>query len=238
MIILVNILIADDNLRFSKNLINNILNSQEVKICKLCTTGKEVLDSLITEKIDIILLDIFIPIYNGIEILERISNDQKEKFKKSIIVISADDKFLPQLTNNPLVFDYIVKGTEPNKIIEKISKLIQNKSVEAKKKQIVNELKKIGYNVNYKGTLYLVNTILELYFNKNIYGDNLERTIYPIIAKMFNKTPHNIKCNINNATESMYYNCDISILKKYFCFVDDKKPTTKAVIYTVLNKII
>lgn len=107
-----------------------------------------------------------------------------------------------------------------------------------KKSRIINELKKIGYNVNYKGTLYLVNTILELYLNKDIYADNLERTIYPIVAKMFNKTPHNIKCNINNATESMYYNCDANTLKEYFSFFDDRKPTTKTVIYTVLNKIL
>lgn len=235
---MINILIADDNLIFSKNLINNILSNQNVKICRLCTNGEEVLNTLIEEEIDVILLDIFMPICNGLEVLDKLSDSQREKYEKSIIVISAENKFIPKLIDNPLVFDYIIKGTETNKIIEKISKLVESKNVESKKNEIENELKKIGYNANYKGTLYLVNAILELYLNKDVYGDNLEKTIYPIIAKMFKKTPHNIKCNINNATESMYYNCNINILKDYFCFFDDKKPTTKTVIYTVLNKII
>lgn len=76
-----------------------------------------------------------------------------------------------------------------------------------------------------------------MYDRKDNMTCNLQKDIYPIIAKIFNKTPHNIKCNINNATESMYYNCDINVLKEYFYFTDDRKPTTKTVIYTVLNKI-
>lgn len=129
-----NILIADDNLRFSKNLINNILTNQKVKICKLCTNGKEVLNTLMEEQIDVILLDIFMPTCNGFEVLENIPNNQKEKFKKSIIIMSADNRFISKLIDNPLVFDYIVKGTEINIIIERISKLIESKDVESKKK--------------------------------------------------------------------------------------------------------
>lgn len=67
--------------------------------------------------------------------------------------------------------------------------------------------------------------------------DNLQRDIYPLISKVYNKTINNIKCNINNATESMYYRCESKILREYFKFHDDTKPTAKTVIYTILNKI-
>ena len=86
---MINILIADDNLIFSKNLINNILSNQNVKICRLCTNGEEVLNTLIEEEIDVILLDIFMPICNGLEVLDKLSDSQREKYEKSIIVISA-----------------------------------------------------------------------------------------------------------------------------------------------------
>jgi len=39
------------------------------------------------------------------------------------------------------------------------------------------------------------------------------------------------------ATECMYYECDSERLKRYFGFYDDKKPTAKTVIFTVLSKI-
>lgn len=68
--------------------------------------------------------------------------------------------------------------------------------------------------------------------------NNLQKDIYPIIASIYNTSVHNVKCNINNATEAMYYKCDATVLKEYFKFFDDNKPTTKTVIYTVLNKIL
>lgn len=237
MINLVNILIADDDLNFSKDLINNILSNEEVKICNLCTNGKEVLQVLDNEKIDIIILDLRMPIFSGIEVLDNLSNLQKEKYKNSIIVISGDDSYFSQLMKNPLVFDYVIKGTKTHEIAFRINRLIEHKDISAKRKKIIDELKKIGYDINYKGTIYLIEAILNIYTNRDILLDNLQRDVYPIIAKMYNKTPHNIKCNINNATELMYYKCESKVLKEYFKFYDDTKPSIKTVIYTVLNKL-
>ena len=234
---MVNILIADDNLNFSKDLINNILSNEEVKICKLCTNGKEVLEVLDNEEIDIIVLDLRMPFFSGIEVLDNLSNSQKEKYKKSIIVISGDESYFSQLIKNPLIFDYIIKGTKTCEIAFRINRLIEYKDISIKRKKIIDELKKIGYDTNYKGTIYLIEAILNIYTNKEILLDNLQRDVYPIIAKMYKKTPHNIKCNINNATELMYYKCEANVLQDYFKFFDDTKPTIKTVIYTVLNKI-
>ena len=35
----------------------------------------------------------------------------------------------------------------------------------------------------------------------------------------------------------MYTECDIKRIKQYFGFINDYKPTTKNVIYTIYNKI-
>lgn len=77
-----------------------------------------------------------------------------------------------------------------------------------------------------------------MYQKQKFFIDNLQRDIYPIVAKTYHKTINNIKCNINNATEAMYYKCEARFLKEYFSFYDDRKPTTKTVVYTVLNKIL
>ncbi len=66
---------------------------------------------------------------------------------------------------------------------------------------------------------------------------NLEEDIYPIVARKYNKSMHNIKSNINKANDYMYKVCKKEILRKYFKFFDDTKPTVKNVIYTMLNKI-
>lgn len=234
---MINVLIADDNVNFLKGLVNDILNNMDIRICKICTNGKEALDVLKTEKIDIVILDINMPIYNGIDVLTKLTNLQKDKYKDSVIVMSEDNYSMPRLIGNPLVFDYIIKGTKKEEIRSRMKRLVASKNLLYKRKQIISELAKIGYDINYKGTTYLIDVIFQMYQKQKFFIDNLQRDIYPIVAKTYHKTINNIKCNINNATESMYYKCESKILKEYFSFYDDKKPTTKTVIYTVLNRI-
>lgn len=178
------------------------------------------------------------PICNGIDVLNALSNQGNSKYNNSIIVISGEISFLQQLVNNPFVYDYILKGISNDKVLKQVNKLIESKDILLQRAKIANELKKIGYDINYKGTIYLIDAIFQMYLHKENLIDNLQRDIYPIISKKYNKTVHNIKCNITNATELMYYKCDINTLKEYFNFYDDTKPTTKTVIYTVLNKIV
>lgn len=234
---MVNTLIVDDNLNFSMQLINDISEIMDIKICKICTNGNEALEILKNTEIDVIILDIIMPVCDGIEVLNILTNLQKEKYNSSIIVISGDNSYIPQLRDNPLVYDFITKGTCKEEMIHKIKKLIDKKNSEDKKKKIISELKNIGYDMRYKGTLYLIEVIFQVYLNSELLIDNLQKDVYPILSKIYHKTINNIKCNINNATEAMYYNCDSKKLKEYFNFYDDVKPTTKTVIYTILNKI-
>ena len=160
---MVNILIADDNLTFCKILVNKLTKNKNVRICKICTNGKEILNILDTEQIDIILLDIIMPECNGLEVLNYLLKTNKEIYKNSIIVISGEAKFMAQLVDNPLVFDYVLKGSSYNVIERKLNVLIENKNISAKKAQILNELTTIGYDINYKGTIYLIEVIIQMY---------------------------------------------------------------------------
>lgn len=234
---MVNILIADDNLDFSKNLINEISESINIKICKICTNGKEVLKVVKNSNIDIIVLDVMMPIMNGIEVLNELLKETGEQYKNSIIMISGDNCFISQVINNPLVYDFIIKGTRQEKIIYCIKKLVEIKDIKCIKSSIIKELESIGYDLRYKGTIYLTEVILQEYINREEMLDNLQKDIYPIISKIYRKSINNIKCNINNATELMYCKCSINKMQEYFGFHEDIKPTIKTVVNTVLNKI-
>lgn len=229
-------LIAGDDVNFLKGLVNDILDSTDIRICKMCTNENETLDFLKTAKIDIVILDI--STFNGIKVLEELANVQKDKYRGSVIVMAEDRYSMGQLIGNPLVFDYIIKKTQKEEITSRIQKLVESKNLLYKRKQIVGEIEKIGYDINYKGTTYLIDVIFQMYQKQKFFIDNLQRDIYPIVAKTYHKTINNIKCNINNATEAMYYKCEARFLKEYFSFYDDRKPTTKTVVYTVLNKIL
>ena len=66
---MVNILIADDNIYYAKTLMNIINdNDSNIKVTHIAVDGKETLEILKNSKIDIVLLDLKLPTFNGIYI--------------------------------------------------------------------------------------------------------------------------------------------------------------------------
>ncbi len=176
---MLDLLVVDDNIYFSKMLINNVIqNNSNLRLCKIATDGKEALDIIAKRKLDIILLDLKLPVYSGLEILDFLTENKKDIYNGSIIVISGETNMISRVSKNPLVYDYITKGMGIDSIIKTINTLCKEKETEISmlnrkrkismfvKNQIYKELSNIGYNVHHNGTKYLMETIYFIYCNK------------------------------------------------------------------------
>ena len=241
---MVNILIADDNIYYAKtlmNIINNDIN-EDIKVTNIAVDGKETLDILQNNKIDIALLDLKMPIYDGLYILNKLKEKQINKYKQSIIVISGESEMIYKMRDQSCVYCVLDKLCSISDITSKIQELVRYKK-EAKeelniKNKIIRQLQYLNYNLSHKGTQYLIEAILIIYNSNEHDIFNLQEDIYPIIAKRYAKSIYNIKCDINKANDYMYRVCKQERIRKYFKFFDNSKPTVKNVIYTILNKII
>lgn len=234
---MINILIADDNLEFVKSFSNYILHKYEnIRIANISSNGIEIIKELNqNDKIDIIILDLDMPVLNGIEFLKKIHLLKLHTYPKVIVLSAKISNFL-EVQNNKNVylclskisgFDFI--GNE----IEKIVKYIEHKDVEEK---IVQELKYIGMNLNHIGTKYLTKAILEIYVNPDM-GYNLEKNIYTKISKAERKSVSTIKSNILKAINYMYVENEFDKIKIYFSMKVEEKPTPKRMISAIIDKI-
>ncbi len=114
--------------------------------------------------------------------------------------------------------------------------LLTNKNDIEIKNTINKELGFLKFNSSHKGTVYLCETIYEIYLQKNI-NVKLNTNIYPIIAKEHNTTVTNIKIAIFRAILNSYYDCEEEKLSTY---IDKKivdKPTTLEIIRAILKHI-
>lgn len=247
---MLNMLVVDDNIFFTKALINNIVKANpDVRLCMIATDGKEALNAINTQKIDFILLDLKLPEYSGLDILEYLIKESNRTYNNSIIVISGESEMILKVKNNPLVYGYINKGSGMENIIKEINQLVSFKKEEVEKDKINNERKKlvrqqikkelykIGYTNQYAGTKYIYDTIYLQYFMENKRNVKLKNDIYPIISKKYNIPVNTIKCDIITATRKVKENVPEEHIKKYFGFFWDKKITPKLVMNTVLTKI-
>lgn len=185
---MVNILVVEDNFYYSKSLINILADTNpKMRLYKISTDGKEALDMLKDQEntIDIVLLDLKLPHYNGIEILNYIETNNLIKYKNSIIVISGEVELLMQIRNNPYLYSYIDKMSGLDNALKEINKLIEVKEQEKSsiEYKICEELRKLHYNFLYIGTKYLEECILLMYNKNNWENIKLEKDIYTILSK-------------------------------------------------------
>lgn len=240
---MVNILVIDDNMYYSKNLINFLSqHNPMLRLISMITDGKEAIEYFSNENnnTDIILLDINLPYFNGIDILNFLDNKNLEQYTNSIIAISGEINYLHSLRNNKYIYTFINKLQGFEKILEAINNLSYQKQLETinKRDVILKELNFLNFNEKFVGTKYLLEAIIIIMENYKYKEYNLTKDIYPIIANKYNKTVNNIKCNINNATTIMNCDCEKNILMKYFTFYNNKSEAKpKQVIETIIKKV-
>ena len=241
---MINILLIDDNVDFAKNLMLYMNKTYEfLRVFGIATDGKEALNLLNKlSNIDIILLDLNLPKYSGINILNKLSIQQKEKYQKSIIIISGENYLMrSNELNNKMIYSIISKITPLKVICKQIEKLVIEKEKHIKqkniKKLIINHLLLLGYDISHKGTNYLIDIIYQSILSGKEVIENLNKEIYPNLSRKYSRNICSIKISINRATSNMFYNCEEAKLKEYFTLVDVNKPTTKTIINTIINKV-
>ena len=235
---MLNLLMIDKNMEHAKSLLNYISeNSYEIRVHSIVNNLEEAIDVFNTGLINIAVINLDCEISSIIEALYKINDTYYEKYNKSILILTNKSN---TSYKHPYIYSYIDENEDITSLFSKIMEVANHKQITLDNRKLIKkintELEYIGYNLSYNGTKYIAETIALIYNNYNN-TEKLSKTVYPIIAKKYNKTVNNIKCNINQATTSMFYDCEANRLKDYFKFYSDTKPKPKTVIHTVLNKI-
>ena len=160
-------LIADDNWKYSKNIINNIISKiSDIKVEYISTDGEETLDVISKNSFDLILLDLQMPKINGIEIIERIQKLNMIKTPK-VIIISGDLPLVECSSINNIVCNIILKTEDSESIYRKILQTVNDiryeENYESVRAKTIVTLKRMGYSLKHKGTRYILESIMYVY---------------------------------------------------------------------------
>lgn len=106
--------IADDHLLFRKGMITLLNSFSNVEVVLEASNGQEMLDGLTKTPVDIVLMDLKMPVLDGIKTTEMI----KEQFPKvKVIVVSMydEDQFVIKLMELG-ANGYLLKDTDPDEV--------------------------------------------------------------------------------------------------------------------------
>ena len=88
------------------------------------TSGKEGLDTILKKKPDLVLLDIFLPDMNGLDVLQELRNHEETK-NLPVIVVSNTDEAKDRLKAQELGAQFMIKAaTSPDEIVAQVRQVL------------------------------------------------------------------------------------------------------------------
>ncbi len=251
----IKVFITDDS-REHVTMMREIINMQENMEVIDCTyDGVSLLEKLKTTDVDILLLDIVMPNFDGIQVLQKLVSDDFYKKPKHIIVFSAFNQESLLIKSSELGADYFVmKPFNVNHIIDLINDLGKsNSEVKSKKNvfaiqsdtptdlntEITTILHEIGVPAHIKGYLYLRESISMVYANIEILG-SITKVLYPEVAKKFRTTSSRVERAIRHAIEVAWNRGNIDAISSIFSYtvsLAKSKPTNSEFIAMIADRL-
>lgn len=260
----IRIVIADDNRDFI-NILGQYLNKQDdMEVVGIAKDGLEALEVLENTHPDLLILDIIMPILDGLGVMEKLSLDNNKSNLK-IVVLSAVGQDM--ITQRAIEFGadyYIVKPFDMEVFVKRIRQLMdpnslsfqENKNREFKvgnfsttfsgstknnrtEAQITNIIHEIGVPAHIKGYIYLREAIGMVIENIDLLSA-VTKELYPSIAKKYNTTASRVERAIRHAIEVAWGRGKVDTINALFGYTinnEKGKPTNSEFIAMIADKL-
>jgi NarL family two-component system response regulator LiaR len=117
----IRVLIVDDHAIVRKGVIALLDQVENIDVIGEASNGKEAVDQVEKLAPDVILMDLEMPVMDGVEAIEQIISQQEQARIVALTSFATDDKVFPAIKNGAL--GYILKDSEPDKLIDAIQKV-------------------------------------------------------------------------------------------------------------------
>ena len=249
------IAIADDSREVQTMLKELFKNDENMEVVGTFSDGVQLLNALRTLQLDILILDIFMPNYDGLKVLEEVrSKSSKYKVPKNVIIMTAFSNDHVMLKSSQLSADYfIVKPINPNHLLQFIHEIRANKKIENASSTAINLydnkidldseitqiLHEIGVPAHIRGHLYLREAISLVFHDINILN-GITKVLYPTIATTYKTTASRVERAIRHAIEVAWVRGNIDVITEIFSYTisyHKSKPTNSEFIAMIADRL-
>jgi len=262
----INIIIADDNKEFC-NILNDYLSTQkDVIVTGIAENGIEALKLIEEKKPDLVVLDIIMPILDGLGVLERLNTMNLDLMPRVIILSAVGQDKIAQRSLSLGADYYVIKPFDMEVLIKRIRqtvtksmdsddekktftyvdndstdiKVTENQPVSANLiDQITNIIHEIGVPAHIKGYMFLREAI-SMVVNDIELLSAVTKELYPAVGKKFNTTSSRVERAIRHAIDVAWSRGQLETIDKIFGYTirnEKGKPTNSEFIAMVADKL-
>lgn len=217
--------------------------------------GMALVDKIITEKPDIVLMDVSLSRFDAIEVMKRIF--KTENLDKPLFMVKTFpcDEIERQISQAGATFIFI-KPLDVQIMVERITQIADCFVADKSSKELVidtasvngiqnieilvtNIIHQIGVPAHIKGYHYLRDAIIMAVKEPDIIN-SVTKLLYPGVAKMNNTTASRVERAIRHAIEVAWDRGDVDVLTSYFGYTIHNgrgKPTNSEFIAMISDKL-
>jgi two-component system response regulator (stage 0 sporulation protein A) len=255
------VLIADDNREFTELLRDYVASQSDMEVCGIAHNGTEVVELVRDRQPDIVVLDIIMPVLDGIGALERLLETQG-RLPRVILLTAFGQETVTRRAMELGVSYFILKPFDMPVLVERIRQVAMDtpaisqaaattavphppmvaaqgpskKNLESAITQIIHE---IGVPAHIKGYHYLREAIGIVFNDVEILG-SITKTLYPRIAERFKTTPSRVERAIRHSIEVAWGRGNVEAIRAVFGYTvsaSKTKPTNSEFIAMIADKL-
>jgi two-component system response regulator (stage 0 sporulation protein A) len=254
------VLIADDNREFAEILKEFLSSQPDMEVCGLAFNGMEVVEQVRDKEPDVLILDIIMPVLDGIGALERL-NETVGTVPKVIMLTAFGQDDVTKRAAELGVSYFILKPFDMPVLVERIRQIVaaapaavgaaagpialqgeglksakRLPSIDAAITQIIHE---IGVPAHIKGYHYLREAIAIVFEDVEILG-SITKVLYPRIAERYKTTPSRVERAIRHSIEVAWGRGNMEAIRNVFGYTvsaSKTKPTNSEFIAMIADKL-
>lgn len=123
------VVIADDQWEFRSRLARQLDQDQRVTVIGQAANGQEALELVASTHPDVVLMDVKMPVMDGVEVTSRITRDYPDVRVLILTTFDADNDFIQALKSGAA--GCLLKGAEPDDIVSGILAVLSGERVMA-----------------------------------------------------------------------------------------------------------
>lgn len=247
------ILIAETPVEKELVISNHLRTKDNLQIIGTYNNILSILNVLKVTEVDVMIIDLFMPNFDGINLLETLHHSRGEfKKPKRIIVVT---NFISGYINNRLSsigIDYLLMKPVSLDNLDTILKEMQKDSIEAidqsyvslkgdaeLETEITDILHEVGVPAHIKGYMYLREAILLVIENVEFLG-SITKSLYPEIAIRFSTTASRVERAIRHAIEVAWVRGNVDAISDIFSYTisySKSKPTNSEFIAMISDRL-
>ena len=233
------IIIADDNELFRKILEERINREIDLQVIKSFDNGFLLYEEILKEYADLVILDMLMPVLDGIGVLEKVNKKVLAKKPKFILFSGLDEmKYIEKAFSMGASY-YLKKPFNLDILMQRIKALDHEEdgiNIIKLEKELEVIMNKLGISQKVNGYFYIKKAILMVLKNNGVM-DSITKVIYPSIADEYNTTDKNVERSMRSCIKKAYKDNKKNYL--YGLSLDlGEKPTNAELIQKISDKLI